>query len=155
MIYGMNTKNNFESLIPTEAIEQKIFVLRGHRVMLDKDLADLYGVETKVLNQAVKRNLDRFPDDFMFQLNTNEAESVLFSRSQIVTLKNGAKTNLRSQIVTSSWGGPRYLPYAFTEHGAVMLANVLKSPIAVRVGIQKKSPTLGLDSLGIVRIWER
>jgi hypothetical protein len=122
MIYGMNTTNNSEMLIPAEAIEQKIFVLRGHRVMLDKDLADLYGVETKVLNQAVKRNLERFPEDFMFRLDINEAKSVLSLRSQFVTLKQGEHR--------------KYLPCVFTEHGAVMLANVLKSPTAVRVGIQ-------------------
>ena len=135
MIYGMNMKNNSGSLIPAEAIEQKIFVLREHRVMLDRDLAGLYGVSVKRLNEQVKRNLDRFPDDFMFQLDISETESVLSSRSQIATLK-GDGPNLRSQIATSSWGGQRYRPYVFTEHGAVMLANVLKSPTAVRVGIQ-------------------
>ena len=90
-------------------IQQKIFSIRGEQVMLDFDIATLYDVETKVLNQAVKRNLDRFPEDFMFQLTENEWE------------------NLRSQFVTSSWGGRRYLPYAFTEHGVTMLASVLKS----------------------------
>src|ERR1035441_1755656 len=109
-------------LIPLELIEGKIFVLRGHRVMLDRDLADLYGVETRALNQAVNRNDDRFPDDFMFQLTLEEGKAVLLSRSQFVTLKRGQNI--------------KYRPHVFTEHGAVMLANVLRSPVAVRAGIQ-------------------
>ena len=86
--------------------------------MLDSDLAELYDVPTKVLNQAVKRNLNRFPADFMFQLSKEEVEI------------------LRSQIVTSSWGGSRYLPYVFTEHGILMLANVLKSERAIEMSMQ-------------------
>jgi len=86
--------------------------------MLDRDLAELYDVETKVLNQAVKRNPDRFPADFMFQLTKKEIE------------------NLKSQIVTSSWGGVRKMPFAFTEQGVAMLSSVLKSEIAIRVNIQ-------------------
>jgi len=109
-------------LIPLEVIEGKIFVLRGHRVMLDRDLAELNGVETRVLNQAVSRNSDRFPDDFMFQLTLDEGKAVLLSRSQSVTLKRGQNLKFR--------------PYAFTEHGAVMLAIVLRSPVAVRASIQ-------------------
>ena len=100
-----------------EQIESRIFLIRGQKVMLDADLAELYGVPTKALNQAIKRNAERFPDDFMFQLTVEEA------------------ANLRSQIVTSSWGGRRYLPYAFTEHGALMLGNVLKSERAVEVSL--------------------
>jgi hypothetical protein len=110
------------ALIPIEAIEGKIFVLRGHRVMLGRDLAELYGVETRVLNQAVSRNGDRFPDDFMFHLTLEEGKAVLLSRSQFVTLKRGQNI--------------KYRPHVFTEHGAVMLANVLKSPVAVRASIQ-------------------
>jgi hypothetical protein len=110
------------ALIPLEVIAGKIFILRGHRVMLDRDLAELYGVETKALNQAVKRNQDRFPEDFMFRLTSDETKGVLISRSQIVTLKVGQNI--------------KYLPYVFTEHGVVMLANVLKSAIAVRASIQ-------------------
>jgi phage regulator Rha-like protein len=110
------------ALIPIEVITGKIFVLRGHRVMLDRDLAKLYGVETGALNQAVKRNQDRFPEDFMFRLTPEEAKSVLVSRSQIVILKAGQNI--------------KYLPYVFTEHGVVMLANVLKSAVAVRASIQ-------------------
>jgi hypothetical protein len=85
--------------------------------MMDNELAEMYGVETKVLNQAVKRNLDRFPEDFMFQLNTEEWEY------------------LRSQFVTSSWGGRRTAPYVFTEQGVAMLSSVLKSPVAIQVNI--------------------
>ncbi len=100
-------------------IENKIYVIRGQRVMLDADLALLYGVETKALNQAVKRNLDRFPKDFVFQLAKEEALS------------------LRSQFVTSNVGrgGKRYLPYVFTEHGVAMLSAILKSKQAVEMSI--------------------
>jgi len=94
-------------MIPLEEIEQKIYLIRGHKVMLDSDLAKLYGVQTKVLLQAIKRNATRFPADFMYQLSQPET------------------VNLRSQIVTSSWGGRRYLPYAFTEQGVAMLSSVL------------------------------
>ncbi|MCX5687791.1 MAG: ORF6N domain-containing protein [Candidatus Omnitrophica bacterium] len=104
-------------LVPEEVIEQKIFMIRGHKVMLDRDLAKLYGVETKVLIQAVKRNIERFPEDFMFQLTEDEFN------------------NLRSQFVTSSWGGTRYLPYVFTEQGVAMLSSVLNSAIAIQVNI--------------------
>jgi phage regulator Rha-like protein len=90
--------------------------------MLDRDLAELFGVETRALNQAVSRNGDRFPDDFMVQLTLEEGKAVLLSRSQIVTLKRGS--NLK------------YRPYAFTEHGTVMLANILRSSVAVRASIQ-------------------
>ncbi|MGA8863424.1 MAG: ORF6N domain-containing protein [Gallionella sp.] len=113
-----------------EQIESRIFVIRGQKVMLDADLAELYGVDTKVLNQAVKRNLDRFPDDFMFQLSTEEFANL---KSKI------GISSLRSQIVTSNIpsgrGGRRHLPYVFTEHGALMLGNVLKSERAVEVSL--------------------
>ena len=95
--------------------------------MLDRDLAELYGVPVKRLNEQVKRNSDRFPDDFMLQLTLEEGEAVLLSRSQIATLKRGQNI--------------KYGPYVFTEHGTVMLANVLRSPVAVRASIQ-------VDSLG-------
>ncbi|MBI5632377.1 MAG: ORF6N domain-containing protein [Nitrospirae bacterium] len=107
-------------LIPQVLVEKKIFLIRGRRLMLDRDLAELYGVETKVLNQAVKRNLNRFPEDFMFQLTPEEA--VEFSRSQFVTLKRGQNI--------------KYLPYAFTENGVAMLSTVLNSERAVEVNIQ-------------------
>ncbi|MCC6765632.1 MAG: ORF6N domain-containing protein [Deltaproteobacteria bacterium] len=106
-------------LLPMERIEQAILLIRKHKVMLDSDLATLYGVETKVLVQAVKRNLTRFPSDFMFRLTKDEFD------------------DLRSQIVTSSSrGGRRYPPYAFTEQGVAMLSTVLRSDRAVRVNIQ-------------------
>lgn len=98
-------------------IESKIYEIRGQRVMLDKDLADLYAVETKNLNKAVKRNPDRFPPDFMFQLTEEEFN------------------HLRFHFGTSSWGGSRYMPYAFTEQGVAMLSGILRSPIAVQVNI--------------------
>jgi len=106
------------NIIPIERIESKIYLVRRQKVMLDVDLATLYGVETKVLIQAIKRNKDRFPGDFMFQLSRKEFES------------------LRSQIVTSSWGGRRYAPYVFTEHGVAMMSAVLRSKKAVKVNIQ-------------------
>jgi hypothetical protein len=100
-------------------IEGKIFLIRGHKVMLSIDLAELYNVEPKVLTQAVKRNVERFPSDFMFQLTYREF------------------TNLKSQIVTSSWGGiRRAMPYAFTEQGVAMLSGILNSPRAIRVNIE-------------------
>ena len=123
-------------------IENRILFIRGQYVMLDHDLAALYGVTTKVLNQAVRRNSSRFPEDFMFEVSLFEAES---SRSQIVTLKQeradpslNEASNLRSQFVTSSLrhGGKRYRPFVFTEQGVAMLSSVLRSPRAVQVNIQ-------------------
>ena len=105
-------------MIPDELMANKIYLIRGQKAMLDRDLAELYGVETKVLNQAVKRNAGRFPEDFMFQLTAIEFE------------------NLKSQFVTSSWGGIRKLPYAFTEQGVAMLSGVLNSETAIRVHIR-------------------
>lgn len=107
--------------IPIERVERAILLIRGEKVMLDKDLAKLYGVTTKRLNEQVKRNRERFPDDFMFQLTREEAESLRRSRSQIATLKRGQNI--------------KYLPYAFTEHGAIMAANVLNSERAVRASV--------------------
>jgi hypothetical protein len=107
------------SLIPVERIERSILLIRGHKVILDADLAALYGVETKQLIRAVKRNLPRFPDDFMFQLNKEESE------------------NLRFHFGTSNqWGGRRYPPYAFTEQGVAMLSGVLRSKRAIQVNIE-------------------
>ena len=109
--------------------------------MLDRDLADLYGVETKVLNQAVKRNLDRFLEDFRFQLNRHEVHSLMSQivvvadlKSQIVTSSQD-DTNMKSQFATSSWGGIRKLPYVFTELGVAMLSSVLRSETAIQVNI--------------------
>jgi hypothetical protein len=108
--------------IPTEDIARAIFVLRGRRVMLDADLATLYGVSTKRLNEQVRRNLDRFPADFMFQLTGEEFAGL---RSQSAT----------SKPISSGRGGRRYLPNVFTEHGAIQTANVLNSTRAVEMGI--------------------
>jgi ORF6N domain len=113
-------------LIPEERIESKIFLIRGQKVMLDRDLARLYGVKTHVFNQAVKRNIDRFPEDFMFQLTKAEFENLTFQ---------SGISNLKSQFVISRWGGRRTLPYAFTEQGVAMLSSVLKSKRAVHVNI--------------------
>jgi len=119
------------SLAAARPIESLIHVIRGQKVILDSDLAVLYQVETRTLNQAVSRNPDRFPEDFMFQLSVEEAESL---RSQIV-ISNAE--SLRSQFVTSNVGrgGRRFLPYAFTELGVVMLSSVLKSRRAVQTSI--------------------
>lgn len=113
------TAETANSLIPVERIEQRILVIRGQRVMLDSDLAELYGVTTKRLNQQVARNPERFPEDFMFQLTLKEFEI------------------LRLQFATSSWrhGGRRTPPYVFTEHGAIMLASVLNSERAIEASV--------------------
>jgi len=113
-----------------QTIQNRIYEIRGERVMMDFDLAQLYEVETKVLNQAVKRNIQRFPEDFMFQLTKGEFESL---RSHIVTLKTN--DSLRSQYVTSNRGGVRYLPYAFTEQGVAMLSGILNSEKAINMNI--------------------
>jgi hypothetical protein len=112
-----------------------IRTIRGVRVMLDRDLAKIYGVPTKAFNQAVKRNRARFPEDFMFRLTREEAKALQASRSQNVT-SSQRKELLRSQTVTSNQrGGPRYPPYAFTEYGALMAANILNSARAVQMSI--------------------
>lgn len=107
------------SIVPSEKIQKSILLIRGHKVLLDSDIALIYGVSTKRLNEQVKRNLDRFPYDFMFQLDENEDKF------------------LRSQFATSSenWGGRRSLPFVFTEYGALMLASVINSPIAITASI--------------------
>lgn len=112
------TENNQLAAIPDEVVMSKIYIIRGRKVMLDHDLADLYGIETKRLNEQVKRNIDRFPNDFMFRITKEEFE------------------NLKSQIATSSWGGRRTPPFAFTEHGVLMLSSVLNSKRAIKVNIR-------------------
>ncbi len=107
-----------KTLVPIERIASKIYLIRDVKVMLDRDLAELYSVETKRLKEQVRRNIERFPEDFMFELTKEELK------------------NLRSQFATSSWGGARYLPMAFSEHGVLMLSSVLKSERAVQVNIQ-------------------
>lgn len=145
---------NTESITPF-LIESKIFLIRGKQVMIDRDLAELYGVETKRITEAVKRNIERFPEDFRFQLSTEEFD---FLRSQFVTSKKEDETaSLRSQIATSKTedetaslrsqiatlkserketrGGRQYLPYVFTEQGVAMLSAVLRSETAIQVSI--------------------
>jgi hypothetical protein len=120
------------SLVNVDFIQDRIFTIRGVQVMLDSDLAEMYGVEPKRLNEQVKRNIERFPESFRFQLTDEEAD---FLRSQFATLKN-VEPNLRSQIATSSeHGGRRYLPYVFTEQGVSMLSAVLRSETAIKVSI--------------------
>jgi phage regulator Rha-like protein len=104
--------------IPETLVTSKIYIVRNKKIMLDRDLAELYEVETRVLNQAVNRNIERFPEEFMFQLTFEEFEI------------------LKSQIVTSSWGGTRKMPFAFTEYGVAMLSSVLRSKKAIQVNIQ-------------------
>jgi hypothetical protein len=111
-------KKNGVLVIPDEVVMNKIYVIRGQKVMLDKDLAELYQVDTRRLNEQVKRNLKRFPGDFMFQLTQSEFE------------------NLMSQFATSSWGGTRKLPLVFTEQGVAMLSGILNSDRAIAVNIQ-------------------
>jgi len=111
------TKPKTQSLIPLKRVASRIYLIRGMKVIFDFDLAELYAVETKALNQAVSRNLDRFPGDFMF------------------TLTNQEITTLRSQIVTSNWGGRRYLPRVFTQEGVAMLSGVLRGKRAVEVNV--------------------
>jgi hypothetical protein len=113
----MQQKKN-QLVIPDEVVMSKIYLIRDQKVMLDNDLAELYEVETRRLNEQVKRNIDRFPEDFMFQLNKEEFE------------------NLKSQFAISRWGGRRKLPYAFTEHGVLMLSSILNSDRAIKVNIQ-------------------
>lgn len=113
----MSEKEN-ELTIPDELVMNKIYLIRNQKVMLDSDLAELYQVETKRLNEQVRRNLKRFPEDFMFQLTEKEFE------------------NLKSQFATSSWGGKRKLPFVFTEQGVAMLSGILSSDRAIAVNIQ-------------------
>lgn len=111
-------KKELQVLVAEQKILNRIYVIRGEKVMIDQDLAEMYGVETKQLKRQVKRNIDRFPKDFMFELTKKEFE------------------NLRSQIGTSSWGGTRYMPMAFTEQGVAMLSSVLNSKTAIEVNIR-------------------
>ena len=114
------------------SIQNRIYEIRGERVMLDRDLAVLYETETKLLNQAVKRNLKRFPPDFMFQLNKDEFESI---RSQIETLEANEKSVRVENEITTGWGGSRYYPYVFTEQGVAMLSGVVNSDKAIEMNI--------------------
>ena len=116
-------------------IKAMIYEIRGCQVMLDEDLAEIYQVETRRLNEAVKRNIDRFPPELMFQLTKTEYDNLM---SQIAT------SNLKSQFVTSSWGGRRKLPFAFTEHGVIMLSSVLNSKIATQINIAVVKAFIGM-----------
>ena len=111
-------KKELQALVAEQKILNKIYAIRGEKVMLDQDLAEMYGVETKQLKRQVKRNIDRFPKDFTYELTVKEFE------------------NLRSQISTSSWGGTRYMPTAFTEQDVAMLSSVLNSKTAIEVNIR-------------------
>lgn len=135
-----------DKLIPIQIIENKIFVIRGQKVMIDSDLAELYGVKTMALNQAVKRNVNRFPSDFMFQLTDNEWQN-LISQNVIsneedknlifqIGISSEKTKNLKSRTGTSNWGGRRKLPNVFTEQGVAMLSSVLKSEKAAQVNVQ-------------------
>lgn len=122
-----------QALVPTEIVESVIRVVRGEKVILDRDIARLYGVETRVLIQALKRNLNRFPEDFMFQLTDDETR------------------DLRFQSGTSSRGGRRYRPYAFTEQGVAMLSSVLRSEQAVQVNVEIMRTFVRLRRMAAVR----
>ncbi len=119
-------------LIEIQAIQNRIFTIRGHRVMIDRDLAELYGVETKQLNQAVKRNIERFPDDFMFQLNDNEQKELVTNCDHLKTLKFSSKNS-----------------YVFTEHGVTMLSGVLHSKRAIEINIQVVRAFIALRQFAI------
>jgi hypothetical protein len=140
-VINMKPKNNKNPItqlpLPASLIERRIYIIRGQEVMLDSDLAELYQVATKALNQAVRRNIFRFPKDFMFQLSPDETENL---KSQFVTSSlgiSGRLTDNRSQIVTGSQKhrDPRLRPFAFTEHGVAMLTSVLKSKRAILMNI--------------------
>ena len=118
-------KEEKKELITTDDIRSKVYIIRGQQVMLDKDLAEIYGYEVKKLNQQVKRNIERFPEDFMFRLSNSEIDSV---RSQIVTSR-------KKDFFAGQEGGRRYLPYAFTEQGIYMLATVLRGKLAEQQSI--------------------
>jgi hypothetical protein len=113
------------TMLPVTTVEGRIHLVRGRKVILDRDLAELYGVSTKALNQAVKRNIQRFPDEFVFQVAKEEADAL---RSQSVTLNEAVPDSRRGKHL-------KYLPYAFTEHGALMAANVLRSPRAIQMSV--------------------
>jgi hypothetical protein len=116
-----------------QSLQNRIYEIRGQRVILDKDIAQLYEIETRILNQAVKRHIDRFPDDFMFQISSKELESI-----QMQNKVKDLNPNLKSQIVISSlgdWGGNRHLPLAFTEQGVAMLSGIINSKKAINMNI--------------------
>lgn len=121
------------NIIPIESISSRIYLIRGMKVMLDSDLAELYGVPTKRLNEQVRRNASRFPSDFMFRLSTEELKH--FNRSQFATGSSKASNLSQFAIGSQKHRDPKLLPYAFTEHGVAMLSSVLRSPQAVEMNI--------------------
>ena len=129
-----------QPIVVAEHVERRILLLRGQKVMLDSDLAELYEVETKMLNRAVKRNQDRFPGDFMLQLTVEEAENLRYQNGTSNLRSQNGTSSLKSQSVISNarrvHGGRRYLPYAFTEQGVAMLSSVLRSKRAVMVNVE-------------------
>ena len=134
-----------QTTFPVTTVEGRIHLVRGRKVILDRDLAELYGASTKALNQAVKRNIQRFPDEFVFRVTREEADAL---RSQSVTLIEPDPN--RSQIVTGSQKhrDPRALPYAFTEHGALMAANVLRSLRAIQMSVVIVQAFVRLSRIG-------
>jgi hypothetical protein len=114
--------SSLQQILPDELVINKIYLIRGVKVMLDSDLAELYGIETKRLKEQVRRNIERFPEDFMFELTQNEYNNLIVS--------------LRSQFATSKKGGTRYMPMAFSEHGVLMLSSILNNELAIKVNIQ-------------------
>ena len=141
-----------QTMLPVTTVEGRIHLVRGRKVILDRDLAELYGVSTKALNQAVKRNMQRFPEEFVFRATKEEADAL---RSQSVTLIEPDPN--RSQIVTLNEAVPdsrrgkhlKYLPYAFTEHGALMAANVLRSPRAIQMSVVVVQTFVRLSRLAV------
>ena len=128
-----------KKILLNEEIISQIYFIRGRKVIIDQDLARIFGVETRILNQAVKRNIDHFPEDFMFQISFEEFHNLIsqFVISSSKTNDNADEPNIMSQFVTSGWGGRRKLPLVFTEHGALMLASVLNSQTAIGFRVEK------------------
>ena len=125
------------SIQTNDEVISQIHFIRGRKVMLDSDLARIYGVTTRRMNEQVRRNIYRFPEDFMFQLTPDEFSNLMsqFATSSLQIVENMEDANLISQIATSSWGGRRKLPFVFTEHGALMLASILSSKAAIQASI--------------------
>ena len=130
-----------------ELIQQKIYEVKGKKVMFDSDLAAIYGVETKRLKEAVRRNIRRFPSDFMFEVTSQERKLAVKNQVLLQRPDNEEDTNLRTQIATSSWGGSRYNSYAFTELGVAMLSSVLNSDIAIDKNIKIMRAFVAMRSL--------
>jgi ORF6N domain len=137
-MFAMKSKK-LQTMFPVTTVEGRIHIVRGRKVILDRDLAELYGASTKALNQAVKRNVQRFPDEFVFRLTKEEADAL---RSQFVTLNEADPDSRRGRHL-------KYLPFAFTEHGALMAANVLRSPRAVQMSVVVVQTFVRLSRLAV------